>query len=154
MKPILLLIAIALTSTAKAEVITCPSAYPSAEMILSAAPSGHTGSGIIRGAPLNNAYVYIGKLHSDPNGFDAMQLIPRVIKGGWETEDNFTREETKWLVCLYGGDRKGAGLVQTTGPIEWWEQIDPKISHCVLKVMKIKLTYSDAVHLTATATCR
>lgn len=145
--------ALVLATTANAEVIKCPDTYPGKEVALSEVPSGHKGSGLIRGARLSSAYIQIGKLHSDPNGFDAMQLFPKEIKGGWETEDNFTPQETKWLVCVYGGDKSSVGLIRTTGAIEWWEQIAPKIEHCVLKFMEVKVPHSASLW-TATAVCK
>lgn len=149
----LLFTALTLAATANAEVIKCPDFYPGKEVTLPEIPSGHKGSGLIRGARLTSAYVYVGKLHSDPNGFEAMQLVPKKIKGGWESVDNFTPDETRWLVCVYGGDSKSVGLIRATGAIEWWESIDPKIARCELKFMEVKVPHSDSLW-TATAVCK
>ena len=156
MKTVLFAILALVTMAAHAVEITCPSMYPNLEVPLAAVPSGHKGSGIIRGARLTNAYVYVGKLHDDPT-HDGMIMTPRVIKGGWQEEDNFTPDESKWIVCVYGGggfDGNAPPLDRTTGPIEWWEQIDPNIVRCVLKVMKIKFPSSNGVAYSATATCK
>jgi hypothetical protein len=156
MKTILLVILWLMTMTAHAVEIKCPAKYSSEAVPFSAVPSGHKGSGIVRGASLSNAYIYVGKLHDDPTG-DGLMLVPKVLKGGWLDEVTFTPDETKWIVCVYGGggaDGQAAPLDRTTGPIEWWEQIDPIIENCVLKVMKIKFPRSIHVEYTAIATCK
>lgn len=142
------------SANANAHVFKCPESYPSKEATLSEIPQGHKGGGLVREARLSNAFIYIGKLHNDPNGFDAMQIVPKKVKGGWDTEDNFTPQDTKWLVCVYGGDRSSVDHSRTNGMIEWWEQIDPNITHCVLKFREIKQPYRSPSKWTAAATCK
>jgi hypothetical protein len=155
MKTILLFAALTLLSVARATEIQCPGSYPTKEATLSEIPRGHEGSGLIRRAQLSSAYIYIGKLHSDPNGFEAMQLVPKRVKGGWDTEDSFTPQETKWLVCVYGGDgRLSVENPNVTGSIEWWEKINPNIRHCSLHFREVKMPSRAPSDWTATATCK
>lgn len=156
MKKIALLLAsLMLLATAKAEDLKCPDHYPSRQVSASDVPPGHEGSGLVRGARLSSAYISTGKLHSDPNGFDAMQLTPKRVKGGWDTEDHFTPQETKWLVCVYGGDgRSSIENPRVAGSIEWWEKISPNINYCALHFREIKLASRGPSDWVATATCK
>lgn len=155
MKKIPLFAVLMLLAVARAAEIQCPSSYPAEEATLSEIPRGHEGGGLIRGAPLSSAYIYIGKLHSDPNGFEAMQLVPKRVKGGWDTEDHFTPQETKWLVCVYGGNaRLSVENPQVAGSIEWWEKINPNVSYCVLRFREVKLPSRAPSDWVATATCK
>jgi hypothetical protein len=154
MKTSLLLLSFLLFSTAQAEEIKCPDYYPKKETTLLEVPAGHEGSGLIRGAKLSSAYIYVGKLHANPNGFDAMQLVPKRVKGGWDTNDYFSAQETKWLVCVYGGDgRLSVENPRVTGSIEWWEKIGAGIGHCALHFREIKSPSRAPSDWAATATC-
>lgn len=154
MKTTFLIVTLLLLPMARAEEIKCPDSYPANEVALPEIPAGHKGSGLIRGAHLSSAYIYVGKLHSDPNGFDAMQLVPKRVAKGWDSEDYFTPQETKWLVCVYGGDgRTSVDNPRTTGSIEWWEKIKPAITHCSLHFREVKLPHQTPSDWTAVAAC-
>lgn len=153
MKMLLLLPACFLLAGAQASEIKCPGYYPSKETALLEKPAGHEG-GLVRGAKLSSAYIFVGKLHADPSGFEAMQLVPRKVKGGWDTDDSFSPGETKWLVCVYGGDgRLSVQNPRVAGSIEWWEKIGATISHCKLQFREVKFPAGAPSDWTATATC-
>jgi hypothetical protein len=155
MKKLLLLTSTLLLTAARAAELKCPDLYPNKDVSLSETPAGHEGSGLVRGAKLSSAYISTGMLHSDPNGFDAMQLVPRRVTGGWDTEDRFTPQETKWLVCVYGGDgRASVENPRVVGGIEWWEKISPNISYCALHFREVKLPSQAMREWAATATCK
>jgi hypothetical protein len=142
-------------STAQAEEIRCPDRYPSNEATLSEVPAGHQGSGLVRGAKLSSAYIHVGQLHADPNGFEAMQLVPKRVKGGWDTDDAFSPGETKWLVCVYGGDgRLSVDNPRVTGSVEWWERIGTNVSQCALHFREVKRTNRAPSDWTAAAACK
>jgi hypothetical protein len=155
MKKLFLLTLTLLQPTAHAVDVKCPDSYPNKEALLSEIPPRHEGSGLVRGAKLSSAYISTGKLHSDPTGFDAMQLVPRRVAGGWDTEDRFTVQENKWLVCVYGGDgRASIENPRVAGSIEWWEKIGPNISYCALHFRQVKRPFQAPSEWTATATCK
>jgi len=155
MKTALLLSSLLLLSTAQADDLRCPDAYPSKEVTTSYIPPGHEGSGLLRGAKLSSAYISTGELHSDPTGFNAMQLIPKKVKGGWDTEDHFTPQESKWLVCVYGGDgRTSVENPRVAGSIEWWEKIGSNVTECELHFRELKRAFRAPSDWTATATCK
>jgi len=77
----------------------------------------------------------------------------RKVKGGWDTEYGFTPQQTKWLVCVYGGTEWSGMKRIVPGRIEWWEKVDPKITSCILQVREIKFPASLS-DWTATATCK
>lgn len=154
MKTLLVLSSCLLFSATHAKEIKCPDSYPTKETTLQEKPAGHEGAGIVRGAKLSSAYISIGKLHADPNGFDAMQLVPKRVQGGWDTDDSFSPRETKWLVCVYGGDgRLSVKNPRVTGNIEWWEKIEANIGHCSLHFREVKFPAGARSEWTATATC-
>jgi hypothetical protein len=155
MKTRLLLPSILLLSTAYAADLKCPDAYPAHAASLSEVPAGHDGRGLVRGARLSGAYISVGKLFADPGGFEAMRSVPRNVKGGWDTEDRFTPQETKWLVCVYGGDgRASAENPRVAGNIEWWEKISPNIRYCALHFREVKLPSRAPSEWAATASCK
>lgn len=155
MKAPLVLSSFLFAATVQAADLKCPDYYPDAATTLTAIPAGREGSGIVRGAKLSSAYLTTGDLHKDPNGFDAMQLVPTKVKGGWDTETRFTPNEANWLVCLYGGDgRSSIANPQSAGRIEWWEKINPSIHDCALHFREVKLPSSTSSDWTATATCK
>jgi hypothetical protein len=155
MKALLVALVLFWCDSACGEEYKCPDFYPASEAALSSAIEGHRGSGLVRGAPLFGAQIYRGKLHSNPNGFEAMQKkSPKRVKGGWDEENNFMVGETKWLVCLYGGGKPDLRNPAAVSSIEWWEQIDPYISHCVLQFREIKAPYHAESRWFASALCR
>ena len=84
-----------------------------------------------------------------------MQLVPKKVKGGWDTEDSFSSGETKWLVCIYGGDgRSSAENPRVAGGIEWWEKIDASIGHCTLHFREVRFPAGAPSDWTATAACK
>ncbi|UGQ48714.1 STY0301 family protein [Massilia endophytica] len=138
---------------AAAQEYECPQVYPEQATKLAGLPPNHAGSGLARSGRLSNAYIHIGALHSDPNGFDAMQIVPRRIRGGWETEDRFKPHESKWLVCEYGGERSSAHELRHRGLVEWWEQIAPTATYCVLRFTELKHESAVPSSWTAKASC-
>lgn len=154
MKPCLGPALLALAVSAHAENIECPDVYPAQQVVLKETPPGHKGTGIVRGAPLTSAYIYTGKLHSNPQGFDAMQLVPQRVKGGWDSEHFFRAEDTHWLVCVYGGDKYSVAQPRTLGILEWWEPIDPQFKQCELQFREIKHRYQAPSDWSATAVCK
>lgn len=151
----LLIAVLVLSSTAKAQEVKCPEFYPEKEVTLAETPSGHKGIGLIRGANLSSAFMYVGELHSDPSMNQAMQEVPTKVKGGWDMIYNFTPKDTKrWLICVYGGDRESVDRPRIHGRTEWWEMIDPRKSSCVLRFREIKSPYQAPSSWTATAACK
>jgi len=146
----LLFAALVLCASVKGEVIKCPERYPSKDVLLPEIPSGHQSSARLIPARLSLAYMYFGDLYGE-------QYLEgpgsRKVKDGWDTEYNFTPQETKWLVCVYGGT-EWSGLDRISGgSIERWEKLDPKIISCVLKVRETKIGASLS-DWTATASCK
>lgn len=129
----LLLVALVLTSTARAEVVECPARYPAKDVTLAGS------SGRVQPARLSFAYVHIGALHSE-------QLLQgpegKKVKGGWDTAYDFTPDESKWLVCTYGGT-EWSGLDRISpGTIQWWGTIAPQATSCLLKIRETKFRSS------------
>lgn len=155
MKAILLFSQLLFATSVQAAELSCPNSYPAKEVTLPETVAGHSANGLTRPARLSSAYIHTGELHSDPSGFAAMRLVPTKVKGGWDTEDHFTAQDTKWLVCLYGGDgRSSATNPQAGGNVERWEKIDDGISYCVLHFREVKLPYNASSNWTANAICR
>lgn len=138
-----LLAALVLTFPAYAEVIECPARFPAKDINLEG------GSGRVQPARLSFAYMHIGKLHGE-------QLLQgpegKKVKGGWDTAYDFGPNDSKWLVCLYGGT-EWSGLRQISpGTIQWWGKVKPRTTSCLLKVRETKFRGSLS-DWTATATC-
>ncbi|HEV7816121.1 MAG TPA: STY0301 family protein [Janthinobacterium sp.] len=117
MVPTLLLAVVALScAAANAQQFKCPEFYPDKEATLSEIPLAHQGGGLVRGASLSNAFFYIGALHGKSGGFDSL-VGPedKKVKGGWDTEYDFTPQETRWLVCVYGGNESSGGKQRIQG---------------------------------------
>lgn len=155
MKATLSLLSFTLSVAAQAETFQCPEYYPAKPVVLSDAPAGHRGSGLIRGAKLSSAYISTDTLHSDPSGFNAMQLTPQKVKGGWDTEDHFQPGDNKWLVCVYGGDgRSSMDNPRAGASIEWWEKLSPNLSYCALHFREVKSLSRAPSDWIATAICK
>ena len=146
----LLFAALVLTSTANAEVIECPKILPTEDTTLSEVPFGHNGSMRVQRSHLSFAYMYVGKIYGEQYmvGADVKNS-----KGGMDIEYGFRPENTKWLVCRYGGDEWSHSTNGVVGTIEWWERLDPKITACVLKVRAVKVPHLTS-GWTAAATCK
>jgi len=146
----LLLVVLVLSSPVSAEVIECPKHLSAKEVTLSEVPSGQKGRVRLRPVSLSYAYVQIGELYSlqvdAPPG-------SKKVKGGWDTAYRFTPEETKWLVCVYGGNEWNPGKQMIAGIVEWWGSVDQKATSCMLQVREIKERSLPAFY-TATATCK
>ncbi|HEV7817331.1 MAG TPA: STY0301 family protein [Janthinobacterium sp.] len=142
--------ALVLASTANAEVIECPKLFPSKDITLSEVPLGHKGNARVQRAHLSLAYMYVGELYGEQYlvGPDV-----RNSKGGMDIEHGFRPEDTKWLVCRYGGNEWSRSEQGVSGTIEWWEKLDPKITSCVLKIREIKVPHTTS-DWTATTTCK
>lgn len=140
---ILLLPALALLSTAHAEVIECPSRYPAQEIKL------EQGRGRVQPARLSFAYMHIGELHGNQ---ELQGPEPRKVKGGWDTAYDFLPGETRWLVCIYGGT-EWSGLDRiSAGTIQWWGKVAPTDASCLLKVRETRM-HGALSDWTATVTC-
>jgi hypothetical protein len=103
-----------------AQVIECPSFYPSTDTALAEVPHQHKGRGFVAKSPLRNALMYAGEI----NGHQALVGEPHKVKGGRDLHHGFEPGESKWLVCFYSEDRE----------IAWWEQLDPKVTNCVVQI--------------------
>jgi hypothetical protein len=126
--PLLTLLFIA--SITRAEVIECPARYPASDLNLAG------GAGRVQPARLSFAYMHIGELHSE-------QLLQgperRKVKGGWDTDYDFPADETKWLVCSYGGT-EWSGLERISpGTVQWWGKVAPQSTVCRLQVREKKM---------------
>lgn len=140
----LLLAALVLTPAAQAEMIECPAQYPAKETTL----AGSTGR--VQPARLSFAYMHIGKLHSE-------QLLQgpegKKVKGGWDTAYDFMPNDSKWLVCTYGGTEWSGLDSISPGPVQWWGKVKPQTASCLLKVRETKLRGSLS-NWSATAVCK
>jgi len=145
-----LLAALALSSTSSAQVIECPEYLPSKQVQLSDAASARKASARVLPSRLSFAGIQVSELYGDP-----VEVPPgsKKVKGGWETEYRFTPEETKWLVCAYGGNEWDPGKKMIGGKVEWWGKVDQKSTSCVLKVREAK-EWPYPTRWTATATCK
>lgn len=140
---------------ANAQEVKCPEFYPEKEVALKEIPAGHKGSGLLRGANLSSAFMYVGELHSDPSMNQTMQEVPTKVSGGWDMGYNFTpKDANRWLVCVYGGDRESADRPRTYGRTEWWEKVDATISFCLLKFRETRQPHHSPSLWSATAVCR
>ena len=96
------------------------------------------------------AYMYVGELYGD------QYLVgPDVAhsNGQMDIQQGFRPEGKKWLVCVYGGNEWSGSKQVINGPVQLWQNLDSKITSCVLKVRKLKtLTYPQP--WAATAECR
>lgn len=144
-----------LNANASADELWCPNSYPDNPVSLPRSP-GQTGAGLVRTGAFSNAYLYAGKLHSDPFGFEAMvgTAERKRVKGGWDTEYRFAPSETKWLVCAYGGNELENAKASRQGRIEWWEPIPAGATHCVLRIREVKQRNPLPSAWTASAVCR
>ena len=130
-----LLLCAALARDVHAQVIECPKFYPSTDTALADVPYQHKGRGFVAKSPLRNALMYAGEI----NGKQALVGEPHKVKGGRDLHHGFEPGESKWLVCFYGEDRT----------IAWWEQIDPRVTSCVVQVREGRNT-----PMTVRATCK
>ena len=130
-----LLLCTVLAPAAHAQVIECPQHYPSQDTPLAEVPHQHNGHGFVAKSPLRNALMYAGEI----NGRQALVGEPHRVKGGRDLHHGFERGERKWLVCFYGEDRT----------IAWWEQVDPKVTNCVVQVRE-----GEKNQMTVRATCK
>jgi hypothetical protein len=112
------LLCLILAPAAHAQVAECPKFYPWQDTPITEAPYQHKGKGFIAKAKLAGAGMYTG----EQGGRGELQGDPRKVKGGWDVHHGFARGDKKWLVCSYGG-----------GDITWWEQLDPKVTSCLLQ---------------------
>jgi hypothetical protein len=144
-----------LNGNASSEELSCPNSYPDNPIGLPRSP-GQTGAGLVRTGAFSNAYLYAGKLHSDPSGFEAMvgTAQRKRVKGGWDTEYRFAPSETKWLVCAYGGNELQNAKASMQGRIELWEPIPAGAIRCVLRIREVKQPYQLPSAWTASAACR
>lgn len=117
MKPALLLL-LALAPAARAQVIECPKFYPWEDTPLAEVPHQHKGKGFVAKSALRGAGMYGGELR----GQGELQGDAQKVRGGWDVRHGFAPGDQKWLVCTYGG-----------GDVTWWEQIDPKVTSCIVK---------------------
>lgn len=139
-----LLTALVLTSAAHAEVIECPPRYPDKDVTLP------EGSGRVQPARLSFAYMHVGELHSEQTlqGPEAKK-----VNGGWDTVYGFKPNESKWLVCTYGGT-EWSGLDRISpGTIQWWGKLTQQTTLCLLKVRETKFRGSLS-DWAAAATCK
>jgi hypothetical protein len=144
-----------LNANTSAEELWCPNSYPDKPISLPGSPA-QAGAGLVRTGTFSNAYLYAGKLHSDPSGFEAMvgTAQRRRVKGGWDTEYKFASTDTKWLVCTYGGNELGQAKAGMQGRIEWWAPIPAGATRCVLRIREVKQPYRLPGDWTAAAVCR
>jgi hypothetical protein len=96
------------------------------------------------------AYVYVGEVYGQ------QYLVgPDVAnsKDGMDIPHSFRPEDSKWLVCVYGGSEWERSKPHLTGKVELWEKLDQKITSCILRLRKVKASYYPTAW-TATAACQ
>lgn len=123
-----------LTPAVHAQVIVCPTFYPSTETLFSEVPPQRKGQGMIAQQPLTGAGLTVGAF----NGGGDIQGGRKEMAGGYEIHFG-AWAGSKWMVCNYGEH------VAT-----WWERLDDKLADCRLKVVKKN---SQGV-MSATLTCK
>jgi hypothetical protein len=144
-----LIAVLVLSVTANAQEVKCPESYPNGDIPL-AMPSGQQGSARLQPAFLSMAYMYVGEQYGQ------QYLVgPDVAnsKGGMDVPHGFRPEDSKWLVCVYGGSEWERSKPRLMGKVELWEKLDQKITSCILKLRKVKASYSPSAW-TATAVCK
>lgn len=117
MKALLLVCLIA--PAAAAQVIECPKFYPWQDTQVAEVPYRHKGKGIVAKSKLSGAAMYVG----EAGGTGELQGDTRKVKGGRDVHHGFAAGQQKWLVCSYGA-----------GDITWWEQLDPRVTSCMLRM--------------------
>jgi hypothetical protein len=149
MRNLLFTAVVLVTATANAQVFKCPDSYPSADTALSM-PAGLQGGARVQGSSLSMAYMYVGELYGE------QYLVGPDVEhsnGKMDIQHGFRPEDKKWLVCVYGGNEWSGSKQHIIGPVELWQKLDAKITSCVLKVRKVKMS-SDPQPWRATAECK
>lgn len=114
-----MLLCAALAPVVHAEVIECPKFYPWQDTPIAEVPYRHKGQGFLAKSKLLSASMFTGEI----DGKAELVGEQHKVKGGWDVHHGFTKGESKWLVCFYG----------ERGTVAWWEQIDPKVTRCVVQ---------------------
>ncbi len=133
----LMFTALVLSTTAKAEVFSCPARYPAEDVTLSDTVPEGKAVGRVFSTALSSAYMISGNLYSEQD------MVPdtRRIKGGRNVGFNLVKDP-KWLVCVYG-DR-----------IQRWQQVDPKFTDCEVQIRQVEDRRGTPTKTTASATCK
>jgi hypothetical protein len=113
-----LLFACLVAPAAHAQVIECPKFYPWQDTPIAEVPHQHKGKGFVAKTKLTGAGMYAG----DINGQGELHGEEQKVKGGWDVRHGFAAVDQKWLVCSYG-----------SGQVTWWEQLDAKVTSCMLQ---------------------